>query len=252
MRNVILESVSKRVFPDLERFAGARPGAARCAHNVRRSPGAIMYDQSHHGRMVQGPAQSSKRILRSGGLILLLVGLWLIYSSTQPFDLWRQRQMILPPTFDTAVPVFARIGGERHVLLFSKTNGYRHHAAIARGRRALEQIAADHSWFVYITDNAAAFNSDTLQQFDSVVFNNTSGPLFTTPQQQALDAFVRGGGGVHYLRNLGRGASFRHALAGQIKNKSAVRVPAERDVRTPIAPHFQPPVPVSQSLEPQS
>lgn len=194
--------------------------------------------------MARPPVNPFKRTQFVVALCLFAAVCGVALSVGSPLELWHQRQMYLPPSLDSTPPSVARIGDERHILLFAKTNGYRHHAAIAAGQRALEQIAADHFWFVYVTENAAAFNSDTLQQFDSVVFNNTSGRLFTLAQQHALDAFVEAGGGVHYLRNQASGQKFRNRLAAQIDSRSVVRTPAD--------PRSPPPAPASQNPAPQS
>jgi len=93
---------------------------------------------------------------------------------------------------------------------------------MAAGKRALEQIAADHSWFVYVSENGAIFNPATLQKFDSIVFNNTSGPLFTATQQQAFEEFVDADGDVHYLRNQEDDEGFRKQLAQQIRSAAIV------------------------------
>ncbi len=168
------------------------------------------------------------RFAKTGKGWLLLIGLLLvigcvgsIWLGTHPLEVWRQRQMYLPATFDSTEPVFTRVGEQRHILLFAKTNGYRNYAAIAAGQHLLEQIAADNSWLVYITDNAAAFNPSTLRQFDSIVFNNTSGPLFTSAQQRAFEGFAAAGGGVHRLRNQPTTDAYRKRLARQIRSASS-------------------------------
>jgi len=173
-----------------------------------------------YSEMVGRSSNSGKNTLLIAGVMLVVGCAGVIHAGIHPLDLWHQRQMYLPATFDTTEPAFARVGEQRHILLFSKTNGYRNHAAIAEGKRGLEQIAADNSWFVYVTENGATFNPATLQQFDSIVFSNTSGPLFTAAQQQALEAFIDAGGGVHHLHNQRNNEAYRKRLAGQIRSVS--------------------------------
>lgn len=205
-------------------------------------------------------------VLTAVGLSSLLVflgvsGVALRWSS--PLAAVRQLHQLLPPSFDHSQPEFSRIGNQRHVLLFSKTNGYRDYAAIAAGQSLLEQIAADRFWFVYATDNAAIFMTPTLGQFDSVVFNSVSGPLFTPEQQAELTRFVAEGGGVHYLRNPQTSIAFRKQFAERLERGSLVnrevsdRAPLVRmqqkappHSKTPVGQHSRQPEPVSQSPAP--
>ena len=196
----------------------------------------------------------AKRCLSAAALICLiaLVGVPGASSSwPTPLDLLRQPQMYLPPDFDTATPEFERIGDQRHVLLFSKTNGYRRHRSIAAAQRMLEQIAADSSWFVYSTENAAIFSADTLMRFDSVVFNNVSGPLLTEKQQRVLTAFVTGGGGVLSLHEQPSGADFRKRFTERIRRASALDRGLPAEPKTPAARRSPQPAPVSPTPAPQ-
>lgn len=80
------------------------------------------------------------------------------------------------------------------ILVFSKTNGYRH-ASIPDGRTALRDLANKHGWQVTATEDSTVFRSDRLTSFDVVVFLNTSGNVLGPRGQGALRAFVEEGGG---------------------------------------------------------
>lgn len=81
------------------------------------------------------------------------------------------------------------------LLVFSKTNGFRHTEAIPAASTMFLQLAAAKGWGIYETENGAAFTPDILARFDAVVFSNASGDLFTPEQEAAFKAFVEGGGG---------------------------------------------------------
>lgn len=81
------------------------------------------------------------------------------------------------------------------ILVFSKTNGFRHEEAIPAGNALFAQMAAENNWGHYQTENGAVFSPDILRRFDVVVFNNVSGDVFTADQKAAFRAFVEGGGG---------------------------------------------------------
>lgn len=86
------------------------------------------------------------------------------------------------------------------ILVFSKTNGFRHEEAIPAANALFAQFARDKGWGLFQTENGAAFRPDILARFDAVIFNNVSGDVFTSDQRQALKDFIeRGGGfvGVH-------------------------------------------------------
>ena len=77
------------------------------------------------------------------------------------------------------------------MLVFSKTNGFRHEEAIPAANHMLERTANIHGWGYFQTENGAAFSPAILSKFDLVVFNNASGDVFT-PDQRAGSARVAG------------------------------------------------------------
>lgn len=81
------------------------------------------------------------------------------------------------------------------ILVFSKTNGFRHEEAIPAANSLFARLAADNGWGIYQTENGAAFSPEILDRFDAVVFNNVSGDVFTPEQREAFKSFVEDGGG---------------------------------------------------------
>jgi type 1 glutamine amidotransferase len=82
----------------------------------------------------------------------------------------------------------------KQVLVFSKTQAYRH-ASITEGKQALLQLGVENKWVVDTTENAAVFNAESLKKYKTVVFLNTSGNVLDEEQQIAFQNFIRGGGG---------------------------------------------------------
>ncbi len=80
------------------------------------------------------------------------------------------------------------------VLVFSKTAGYRH-GSIADGLRAIRDLGAADDFAVTATEDAAAFTTGNLAQFEAVVFLNTTGDVLNASQQTAFESYVKGGGG---------------------------------------------------------
>lgn len=80
------------------------------------------------------------------------------------------------------------------VLVFSKTEGYRH-ASISAGKRALLQLGEEHNFRADTTESAAAFTRDRLAQYDAVIFLNTTGDVLDEEQQHAFRQYIQAGHG---------------------------------------------------------
>ncbi|ARA93625.1 hypothetical protein AWN76_010945 [Rhodothermaceae bacterium RA] len=80
------------------------------------------------------------------------------------------------------------------VLVFSKTEGYRH-ASIEPGIEAIRRLGAEHGFEVEATEDAALFNQRDLARFNAVVFLSTTGDILDDAQQIAFARFIQAGGG---------------------------------------------------------
>lgn len=81
-----------------------------------------------------------------------------------------------------------------HILVFSKTDGWRHDS-IEAGQEALRLLGEQHNVAVTVSEYAEMFNADTLAQFDAVVFLNTTETLFNDEQREAFESYIQNGGG---------------------------------------------------------
>jgi type 1 glutamine amidotransferase len=81
------------------------------------------------------------------------------------------------------------------ILVFSKTNGFRHGDAIEAGNAMFRALAGQHGWSVYETENGAVFSADMLSRFQAVVWSNASGDVLTEQQRAALRSYLEQGGG---------------------------------------------------------
>lgn len=80
------------------------------------------------------------------------------------------------------------------VLVFTKTAGYRHDA-IPVAREALREVCKANGMHVSMTEDASWFDDKTLRSFHVVVFLLATGDVLNDSQQNALEKFVRSGGG---------------------------------------------------------
>ena len=81
-----------------------------------------------------------------------------------------------------------------NVLVFSKTQGYRHEN-IKIGLAGFRTLAANKSWKMTTTEDATYFNDKFLSKIDVVVFFNTTGDILNSSEEIALEGFIKSGGG---------------------------------------------------------
>jgi type 1 glutamine amidotransferase len=94
----------------------------------------------------------------------------------------------------TPVPPALAADAPYDVLVFAKTAGFRHDS-IAAGTQAIRELAAANSFSVTATEDANAFTTSNLAQYESVVFLNTTGDVLNVSQQSAFESYIRAGGG---------------------------------------------------------
>lgn len=80
------------------------------------------------------------------------------------------------------------------ILVFSKTAGWRHEA-IEAGQEAIKELGEQHNAAITISEDAELFNPDTLEQYDAIVFLNTTETVFNDDQREAFESYIQSGGG---------------------------------------------------------
>lgn len=124
------------------------------------------------------------------GLILLVVlGL---------FGVWRigAWNLMFPSSeHDAVAPALPSDLAATAILLFTKTNSFRHVEGIEGGTKALSEMAYARGWGLFHTENGAIFNQADLERFDAVVFLNASGDMLSSEQERAFQAWMELGGG---------------------------------------------------------
>lgn len=81
-----------------------------------------------------------------------------------------------------------------NVLVFSKTNGYRHNS-ISSGLKLFSDLSQEENWALTTTEDASLFNMEFLVNFDVVVFLNPSSNVLNEKQQKAFQTFLETGKG---------------------------------------------------------
>lgn len=80
------------------------------------------------------------------------------------------------------------------VLVFSRTAGFRH-GSIPTAAATLRTLATEAGFAADHSEDSADINAANLARYRVVVFASTTGDILDAAQQQALQDFVRGGGG---------------------------------------------------------
>ena len=96
---------------------------------------------------------------------------------------------------DTVAPAIPADLAAPAVLVFSKTNSFRHEDGIVGGAKALQSITRKNHWGMFHTENGAVFNERDLARFDAVVFLNASGDVLNEKQEHAFQSWLEAGGG---------------------------------------------------------
>ena len=110
--------------------------------------------------------------------------------------------------YETTPPAMPAEIARPAILVFSKTNGFRHEDAIPVANALFADFAKQQGWGYFQTENGATFSPEILKRFDAVVFNNVSGDVFTPQQRAAFKAFVENGGGFVGIHGAGGDPSY--------------------------------------------
>ena len=79
-------------------------------------------------------------------------------------------------------------------LLVTTTRGW-HHESIHQGVLALQELGVKNFFDVVLWENPAGFTDKYLEQFQVVIFLNTTGDIFDSAQQKVMERFIESGKG---------------------------------------------------------
>jgi type 1 glutamine amidotransferase len=102
------------------------------------------------------------------------------------------------------------VAGSADVLVFTRTEGFRHES-IPAGIATLRELAARRGLRVTATEDPRRFTDRGLRGLRAVVFLSSTGDVLDRPQERSLERFVRRGGGwlgIHAAADAERGWRF--------------------------------------------
>src|SRR6476646_8601755 len=85
-------------------------------------------------------------------------------------------------------------GKQFKALLVTTTRGW-HHESIHQGVLALQELGVKNFFDVVLFEDPNGFTDKYLEQFQVVIFLNTTGDIFDTAQQKVMERFIRSGKG---------------------------------------------------------
>lgn len=97
-------------------------------------------------------------------------------------------------SYDAEAPVLPALA-DPAMVVFSKTNGFRHADAIREGGEALRGIAERRGWSLFHTENGAVFDTPILDRVRVLIWLNVSGAPLSASQRDAVREWIEGGGG---------------------------------------------------------
>jgi type 1 glutamine amidotransferase len=80
------------------------------------------------------------------------------------------------------------------VLIFSKTNGYRHQS-IETGIAAIQKLGTTNNFTVDATEDSLYLTDANLKKYKTIIFLSTTGTVLGKEQELALQNFIHNGGG---------------------------------------------------------
>lgn len=100
----------------------------------------------------------------------------------------KDKKKVYPPETGTETGI--------KTLIFSKTSGYRHETAIAKGIVLFQSHAAEWELDVSATESTGQFTGAELNKYKILVLLHTTGDFLNENEQEALRSFVHNGGRI--------------------------------------------------------
>ncbi|MGE5519386.1 MAG: ThuA domain-containing protein, partial [Candidatus Dadabacteria bacterium] len=92
------------------------------------------------------------------------------------------------------IPSVSHAQKQFKVLLVTTTRGW-HHESIHAGVLAIQQLGVKNFFDVALLEDPNGFTDKNLQQYQAVIFLNTTGDIFDAEQQKVMERFIQSGKG---------------------------------------------------------
>lgn len=128
--------------------------------------------------------------------------------------------------------------GTDQVLVFTKTEGFRH-KSIEKGVETFQELSDANRFNVVHTEDANLFSNENLKKFNLVVFLNTSGDVLNGKQEQVFKTYINNGGsfmGVHAASD----TEFEWSWFGELVGAYFVNHPKKSDATIDVVDRNHP------------
>lgn len=146
-------------------------------------------------KIVIGVTSFAALLLTGGLLFVWWIGAWGILFPSHDHE-------TTPP----AIAADFGASADLRVLVYSKTNQFRHTEGIAAAHALFDELAAASNWAVFHTENSAIFEDALLEHFDVIVFASASGDHASDAQDASFRRWLEGGGGWLGIHAAGDGS----------------------------------------------
>lgn len=107
------------------------------------------------------------------------------------------------PIFESKPPELVFSESQKNVVVFSKSNGYRHVEGIEAAEILITEMGSSEGWNVQITENGALHTPEILAQADVIIWNNVTGKVLLEEQRLAMKNYIESGGSFIGLHGAG-------------------------------------------------
>jgi uncharacterized protein len=109
------------------------------------------------------------------------------------------RKFLLPVSLAIGVLLTGNTNGvsykkDKKVLVFTKTNGFRH-SSIPAGIAAIKKLGEENKFMVEATEDSTFFTNANLQNYNAIIFLSTTGDVLGEEGQAAVEHYIKSGGG---------------------------------------------------------
>jgi uncharacterized protein len=126
-------------------------------------------------------------------------------------------------------------------LLITTTKGW-HHESIDQGVLALQELARKNFFDLVLFEDPNSITDKNLDQYQVVIFLNTTGDIFDSAQQKVMERFIKAGKGfvgIHSASDTEYGWDWYTKLVGRMFHIHPVIQTAVLDVVDPTFPGLQ-------------
>jgi type 1 glutamine amidotransferase len=107
------------------------------------------------------------------------------------------------PIYESKIPDLALSEDRKNIVVFSKTNGYRHGSGIDGAKEYFRKLGEEKGWNVLFSENGALHTPGVLEQTDLLIWNNVTGKVLLEEQRAAMRNYIENGGSFMGLHGAG-------------------------------------------------